>query len=39
MPQDHEMSTIVEKKDVPTIERETKIPLLVVICGSIDFLI
>jgi len=27
------------KKDVPTIEGETKIPLLVVICGSISFLI
>ncbi len=27
------------KKDVPTIERETKIPLLAIICGSINFLI
>ncbi len=27
------------KKDVPTIEGETKIPFLVVIYGSIDFLI
>jgi hypothetical protein len=33
------MFTIVEKKDVPTNERETKIPLFVVICGSIHFLI
>jgi hypothetical protein len=33
------MFTIVEKKDVTTIEGETKIPLLVVICGLIDFLI
>jgi hypothetical protein len=30
---------IVEKKEVPTIKRETKIPFLAVICGSIDFLI
>jgi hypothetical protein len=35
----HKMTTIVEKKNVPTIERETKIPFLTVICGSIDFLI
>jgi len=27
------------KKDIPTIERETKIPFFVVICGSINFLI
>jgi len=33
------MSMIVEKKNVPIIERETKIPFLTVICGSIDFLI
>jgi len=33
------MFTRVEKKDVPTIEGETKIPLLVVTCGSIIFLI
>jgi hypothetical protein len=30
---------IIEKKDIPTIEGETKIPFLVIICGSIDFLI
>jgi hypothetical protein len=30
---------IIEKKKVPKIERETKIPFLIVICGSIDFLI
>jgi hypothetical protein len=30
------MSTIVKKKDIPTNERETKIPFFVVICGSID---
>ncbi len=33
------MSTIIEKKDVPTIEGETKIPFLAIICGLIDFLI
>jgi hypothetical protein len=30
---------IVGKKDIPTIEGETKIPFLIVICGLIDFLI
>jgi hypothetical protein len=34
-----EMFTIIEKIDVPTIEGKTKIPLLVIICGSIDFMI
>jgi hypothetical protein len=33
------MSTTIEKKDIPTNERETKIPFFVVICGSINFLI
>ncbi len=33
----NEMCMIVGKKDVPTIEWATKIPFLVVICGSIDF--
>ncbi len=33
------MSTIVEKKDIPIIEGETKIPFLAVICGSINFFI
>jgi hypothetical protein len=33
------MFTIVEKKDVPTNEGETKIPFFVIIYGSIDFLI
>jgi hypothetical protein len=33
------VSTILEKKNVPTIEGETKIPFFVIICGSIDFLI
>jgi hypothetical protein len=28
-----------KKKDVPTIEGETKIPFLIIICGLIDFLI
>jgi hypothetical protein len=31
------MSTIVEKKDVPTNEGETKIPLCVIIYGSVNF--
>ncbi len=31
------MSTIVDKKDMQTIERETKIPFLAIICGYIDF--
>jgi hypothetical protein len=33
------MSMIVEKKYVPIIEGKTKIPFLLVICGSINFLI
>jgi hypothetical protein len=33
------MCTIVEKKDIPTIEGETKIPFLAIICGSINILI
>jgi hypothetical protein len=33
------MSTIVEKKDVPTIEEETKIPFFAIIFGSLDVLI
>jgi hypothetical protein len=33
------MSTIVEKKDIPTIKWKTKIPFFIVICGSINFLI
>jgi hypothetical protein len=33
------LSTIIEKKDVPTIEQKTKIPFFAIICGSIDFLI
>jgi hypothetical protein len=28
---------IIEKKDIPTIDRKTKIPLLAIICGSINF--
>jgi hypothetical protein len=28
-----------KKNDIPTIERETKIPFLAIICGSIDFFI
>jgi hypothetical protein len=27
------------KKDIPKTEREIKIPLFAIICGSIDFLI
>jgi hypothetical protein len=38
-PGNHKMSMIMEKKNVPTIEGKTKIPLLEVICGSIDFFI
>jgi hypothetical protein len=38
-PQNHEMFTIVKKRNVPTIEWETKIPFFAIICGSIDFLI
>jgi len=30
---------IVEKKNLQTIEGETKIPFLVIMCGSIDLLI
>jgi hypothetical protein len=33
------MSTIVGKKDVPTIDEKTKIPFFVVIDGSLDILI
>jgi hypothetical protein len=33
------MSTIVEKKGIPLIEGETKIPLLAVICGPMKFFI
>jgi hypothetical protein len=33
------MCMIVGKKDVPTIEHKTKIPFLVVVCGSIELLI
>jgi hypothetical protein len=30
---------IVEKKNIPIIKGETKIPFFAIICGSIDFLI
>ncbi len=33
------MSTIVVKKEIPTNERETKIPFFAVIFGSLDILI
>jgi hypothetical protein len=33
------MSTIVEKKDIPTIDEETKIPFFAIIFGSLDVLI
>jgi hypothetical protein len=32
------MSTIIEKEDIPTTKRETKIPFFAIICGSINFL-
>jgi hypothetical protein len=33
------MYTLVEKKDIPTIDEETKIPFFVVIFGSLNLLI
>jgi hypothetical protein len=33
------MCTIVEKKDIPTIDEETKIPFFVIIFGSLNVLI
>jgi hypothetical protein len=33
------MSMIIEKKDIPTIKRKTKIPFIAVSCGLIDFVI
>jgi hypothetical protein len=33
------MFTIVGKKDIPTIEEETKIPFFVVLFGGLDILI
>jgi hypothetical protein len=33
------MYTIVEKKDVPTIDEETKIPLFALLVGSLNVLI
>jgi hypothetical protein len=32
------MFTIVEKKDIPTNEGETKMPFFAIICGSINIL-
>jgi hypothetical protein len=39
MPWNHEMFMIVERKDIWTIEKKTKIPFFVVIFGSLDIFI